>query len=198
MYFVHHKKANKLIEEKFFDRINYTEQRLQVDEYENCRFINCNFHEVNLLNFTFRECHFENCDFSLSQLKNTALNNCHFKGSKMLGVQFDECNPFLFSVGFENCMLNLAVFYKVKLKKTRFINCSLQETDFTESDLSFAVFEKCDLYRAVFLHSNLESVDFRTAIRYSLDPEMNRIKKAKFSKNGIEGLLDKYGISIED
>jgi uncharacterized protein YjbI with pentapeptide repeats len=187
-----------LTENIIFDRIDFTENKMSVDEYENCRFLNCNFHEVILLNITFRECNFENCDFSLSQLKNTALNDCFFKGCKLLGVQFDECNPFLFSVRFENCMLNLAVFYKMKLKKMRFENCSLQETDFTETDLSFAVFENCDLNRAVFQHSNLENTDFRSAIRYSIDPEINRIKKAKFSRSGIDGLLDKYGIEVED
>ncbi|MGB5462457.1 MAG: pentapeptide repeat-containing protein, partial [Aureibaculum sp.] len=32
---------------------------------------------------------------------------------------------------------------------------------------------------------------------YSIDPEKNPIKKAKFSQDGIGGLLDKYDIVIE-
>jgi hypothetical protein len=43
----------------------------------------------------------------------------------------------------------------------------------------------------------LEKADFRTAFNYSINPETNRIKKAKFSKEGLNGLLDKYDIEIE-
>jgi fluoroquinolone resistance protein len=43
----------------------------------------------------------------------------------------------------------------------------------------------------------LEKADFRTSNGYSIDPEMNRIKKAKFSLEGVAGLLDKYDIEVE-
>jgi uncharacterized protein YjbI with pentapeptide repeats len=133
----------------------------------------------------------------MASLKNTAMNDIHFVGCKLVGVQFDECNPFLFSVGFENCVLKLAVFYKTKLKKTRFKNCNLQETDFTEAELTEAVFDNCDLQRAIFHKTNLEKSDFRTSFLYSIDPEVNKIKKARFSGMGLAGLLDKYGIVID-
>ncbi len=186
-----------MIEDKLFDRVDFTINNLPKDEYENCRFVNCNFYSGDLLNVTFRECSFESCDFSLASLKNTALNDVHFIGCKLVGVQFDDCNPFLFSVDFENCVLKLAVFYKIKLKKTRFKNCNLQETDFTEADLTSAVFDNCDMQRAIFQKTMLEKTDFRTSFNYSMDPEMNRIKKARFSRMGIAGLLDKYNIDIE-
>jgi hypothetical protein len=32
---------------------------------------------------------------------------------------------------------------------------------------------------------------------YSIDPDLNKIKKARFSTQGIAGLLDKYDIEIE-
>jgi hypothetical protein len=37
----------------------------------------------------------------------------------------------------------------------------------------------------------------RTSYNYSINPEVNRIKKAKFSTTGIAGLLHKYDIEIE-
>lgn len=73
----------------------------------------------------------------------------------------------------------------------------MQETDFVECDLTDSVFDNCDLAHAMFDRTVLEKVDFRTAYNYSLDPETNRIKKAKFSVSGISGLLGKYGIEIE-
>ena len=186
-----------MIENKLIERLDYTEEKLPCEVYENCRFVNCNFYSSSLLNVSFRECQFESCDFSLASLKNTTLNDAQFSGCKLVGVQFEECNPFLFSVGFENCVLKLAVFYKIKLKKTRFKNCNLQETDFTEAEMTEAVFDNCDLQRAIFQRTNLEKADFRTSYLYSIDPDQNKIKKARFSRMGIGGLLDKYGIMIE-
>jgi hypothetical protein len=43
----------------------------------------------------------------------------------------------------------------------------------------------------------LEKADFRSAFNFSIDPEMNRMKKAKFSRTGVFGLLHKYNIEIE-
>jgi hypothetical protein len=51
--------------------------------------------------------------------------------------------------------------------------------------------------RATFDQTILEKVDFRTSYHYSIDPEVNRIKKAKFSILGVAGLLGKYDIEIE-
>jgi len=49
----------------------------------------------------------------------------------------------------------------------------------------------------IFKNTNLESVDFRTSFNYSIDPDLNRIKKANFLLSSIAGLLDKFDIEIE-
>jgi fluoroquinolone resistance protein len=180
-----------------FDRIDYTASPLPRGEYENCTFKNCNFYSSDLSNFIFRECIFDGCDLSMVAFRNTTLNDIRFVNCKILGVQLQECNSFLLSFGFENCILKLSVFYKLKIKKTSFKNCNLQEADFTETDLTSAIFENCDLHRTVYFGTNLEKADFRSSYNYSLDPERNRIKKARFSRLGIAGLLDKYNIEIE-
>jgi uncharacterized protein YjbI with pentapeptide repeats len=73
----------------------------------------------------------------------------------------------------------------------------LQEVDFTESDLSGSSFDNCDLSGALFENTNLEKTDFRSAFNYTINPEINRMKKARFSLPGVAGLLEKYGIVIE-
>lgn len=83
------------------------------------------------------------------------------------------------------------------MKKTLFKECSIKEANFAETDLSGAVFSKCDLSRTTFQQSDLSGVNFLTAINYSIDPEINNIKKARFSADGVLGLLDKYDIIIE-
>jgi len=83
------------------------------------------------------------------------------------------------------------------LKAIVFNDCKLQDVEFMEADLTNARFQDCDLSRATFENTILEGADLRTAYNYSINPEVNRIRKAKFSQAGIAGLLDKYKIVIE-
>jgi fluoroquinolone resistance protein len=185
------------IEDKTFENIDYSENGLTKGEYENCIFVNCIFSNTDLSNTNFSGCHFSGCNLSMTKLSETAIRDVHFKDCKLLGLHLNKCSEFLFSADFDNCLLKLSSFYKMSIKKTRFKNCSLQEVDFTECDLSGSIFEHCDLTRSVFNRTVLEKVDFRTSYNYSIDPEINRMKKAKFSLVGITGLLDKYDIVVE-
>jgi fluoroquinolone resistance protein len=73
----------------------------------------------------------------------------------------------------------------------------LREVDFVECDLTNSLFERCDLLSAMFDGTTLEGSDLRTAQNFSIDPELNRVKKAKFSVDGLPGLLNKYNLIIE-
>ena len=114
-----------------------------------------------------------------------------------MGLRFDDCNPFLLALDFEGCLLNFSSFYGLKLKKTAFKNCNLEEVEFSETDLTSANFENANLLKATFERSILESADFRTASNFSIDPELNRMSKAKFSSQNIVGLLHKYKIIVQ-
>jgi uncharacterized protein YjbI with pentapeptide repeats len=184
------------ITDEHFDTIDFTKALLALGDYENCTFINCNFSNASLYNFVFADCTFIDCNISLANLANTILRDIQFKGCKLLGLHFEYCKPMLFKVDFDNCILNLSSFYKLNLKQTKFINCSMQEVDLTEVDMSHSLFDNCDLHAAVFDNSILEKADLRTAFNYSIDPEKNKIKKAKFSLQGVIGLLAKYDIEI--
>lgn len=107
------------------------------------------------------------------------------------------CHEFLFAVSFSNCILDFVSFFRKKLKKTTFSGCSIKDANFTQSDLTGSVFSDCDLSQTVFDQTILEKVDFRTASHFSIDPELNRIKKAMFSLPGLPGLLHKYDIAID-
>ena len=133
----------------------------------------------------------------MTKVISTSFQNITLKDSKLLGVMFDVANNFLLEFSFENCILNFASFYGMKIQKTSFKNCSMQEVNFCSADISGGIFENCDLAKAIFDHTNIESADFRSAYNYVLDPENNRITKAKFALNGTPGLLSKYDIIIE-
>lgn len=166
--------------------------------YDNCTFKDCNFSGADLSFIHLMDATFINCDISNAKLQKTALRNVHFKDCKTMGLLFDDCEDFLFEVSFENCILNFSSFARRKMKNAKFINCTLTEANFTHTDLTAANFEKCDLSGTKFENAILEKADFRTSINYSIDPELNKLKKAKFSLLGLPGLLDKYGIIIEN
>ncbi len=183
-------------EEMHFEGQDFTVKPLPVGEYENCRFTNCDFSNIILSGLDFSECTFENCNLAGATFSNTAFKDAQFKDCKLLGLHWENCNQFIFNVGFDNCNLHLSSFYKMKLKKTLFANCNMHEVDFAESDLTSAVFDNCDLAGAVFDATILEKTDFRTAYNYTINPDINRIKKTRFSKEGIIGLLSKYDIDV--
>ena len=115
----------------------------------------------------------------------------------MLGLLFYKCNEFGLVFRMEDCNLSHSSFYQTKIRKTSFVSSILNEVDFTECDLTNSILDRCDLLNAKFENSILGKVDFRSSFNYSIDPEANQIKKARFSMAGLPGLLDKYEIEIE-
>ena len=114
----------------------------------------------------------------------------------MLGMHFNDCRQIGFEAAFDNCILNVSSFYQMKLKQSSFQDFTLHEVDLVEADLTGLVLDNCDLAGAVFENTVLEKADLRTAFNYSIDPSINRLKKAKFSVAGIHGLLYKLDIEI--
>ena len=189
--------GNLFIEEETFEKRNFSESALEKGTYELCVFLNCNFSNSDISNIQFLECEFQDCNLSSANLSQTGFQDILFKGCKMLGMQFDKCSDFGFSIKVEDCQLNLSSFYQQKLLKTVFSKSKLQEVAFTECNLSSAIFEECDLLNALFINSDLRNADFRNAYNYTIDPETNRMKGAKFNLQSVSGLLTKYNIIIE-
>jgi uncharacterized protein YjbI with pentapeptide repeats len=82
------------------------------------------------------------------------------------------------------------------MNKSSFKNSKLHHVNFTQADLSKCGFENCDLYEALFSGTDLSGVDLSSCINFIIDPELNRIRKAKFSLQGLPGLLQRYEISV--
>ena len=184
-------------EEKQFEKISFAEAIYPASDHEECAFDQCDFSKSDLSGSSFVDTLFIGCQFSMTSLSNTTFRNVRFKNCKLLGLHFEDCNNFLFTVSFENCSVKLCSFTKMNLQNTRFIHSALHEIDFTETNLSAAVFDHSDLSGSIFDGTKLEKADFRTAFNYSIDPERNRLKKAKFSLSGVVGLLDKHDIQID-
>ncbi|WP_428330117.1 pentapeptide repeat-containing protein [Mucilaginibacter sp.] len=185
-----------LHDDKTFDGVTYAEQIVRGREFNNCTFKRCDLSGGTFAQNKFIECVFDSCNLSLAKFSTSTMNDVRFKNCKILGVNFHECQDFLFDVGFDNCVLDYASFMGKKMLKTRFIKSSLKEVNFSNVNLAGSVFDDTDLNAAVFNRTDLTGANFITAYNYDIDPEINLIKKASFSATGIHGLLSKYQLKI--
>ncbi len=181
-----------------FQNIDFNETLFIKGEYEDCKFINCNFFSVDLSGILFNECEFIDCDLGLANLQMTAIRETKFLRCRMLGLNFENCNEFGLSFKFHGCVLDHSSFYKTNLKNTTFKECKIVGADFTESNLTSSQFDKCDLSDTIFNSTILEKADFSTSYNFYIDLEINTIKKAKFSTQGALSLLNKYEIKVVD
>lgn len=166
-------------------------------DYEQCDFVGCDFSDFNFSGFKFSQCRFVDCNLSLAKLGDTALREVEFQNCKMLGLRFEDCNQFGFSIDVKMSLLTHASFYQMDLRKCRFEETDFEGVDFTEANLVKLKFNDCNFKAAIFLNSNLESVDFREAFNFVINPEENNVKKAKFSRENVLGLLQHLDIVIK-
>jgi uncharacterized protein YjbI with pentapeptide repeats len=183
--------------QKTFEKVIFIDKKVSFREFEDCVFKNCDFSNSDFSNNTFMDCEFIDCNLSMTQLLATSLKIVNFTNCKLMGIQFNSCTDFLFGVNFQDCILDYSSFSNKKMPKTAFNNCSMKEVSFIGTILTQSVFDNCNLEGAIFNDTQLKEVDFLTAYNYKIDPEYNPMKKARFSSQGLPGLLDKYDIKIQ-
>lgn len=174
---------------------DFPNQKLEKDEFENTEFLNCTFSDISKISFVnclFNNCNLSNCKTSACKLQNVIFVNC-----KLLGVNFFQVKDFAFETHFENCLLDYASFDSKKMNQSSFKNCKMHEVNFTKSDLTKTTFNDCDLFEAVFSETNMTGLDLTKIHNFYIDPEINKIKGAKFRFQDLERLLYKYQIQIE-
>jgi fluoroquinolone resistance protein len=186
------------IDDQTFKNIDYTIDGFEKADFENCNFINCNFQSLDLGGIKFTDCTFLECNLSMTKTVQTSFTDVSFTTCKMVGMWFDTCNTATLKLGFEGCQLNHTSFARLKLKSTAFKNCNLYECDFSDADLSNSLFDLCDLTRTIFENTILEAANFTTSFGFSINPNFNKLKKTKFSKNNISGLLSHLDIVMVD
>ncbi len=167
-----------------------------ITEFNNYTFNDCDLSQLDLTSYEFIDCTFINCDLSMAVIEHTVFSRVMFIGCKMIGLDFSRCSKFVFSVSFNESILDFCFFYKKKLKKTLFKKCSMKEMTFIECELDESKFDDCDLDRTTFEKCNLGKSDFSTAYNYTIIPSENNIKNARFSYPEILGLLRHYNIKV--
>ena len=167
-------------------------------QFDDCTFENCDLTSANFFGCDFINCTFNNCNLSMVKFGHNGFDKVEFMNCKLVGVDFTHTKDFLFTINFTNCILDYAAFMKKKNRKACFDKCSLKGADFSESDLTSTVFDQCDLSAAVFMRSVLNGANFVSSFNFTIDPEKNLLKKAKFSAQGLVGLLANYGIVVDE
>lgn len=184
-------------EDLIFDGKSYADG-LHKEVFDNCTFSKCDFSNAKIISCSFTDCFFNDCNLSMVNLGLSTLNNVHFRNCKILGVKFNHCHDFIFHVDFDNCILDYSSFERRKMSKTRFKDASLKGVDFGEADIKQSKFIESDLDEAIFYNTSMQEADFTTAYNYGIDLSQNQIKKARFSKDGLAGLLSQFDIIIEN
>ena len=70
---------NEFIEEKLFDKIDFTQTFISKGEYDHCKFISCDFSNSDLAKIKFIECEFESCNLSPPSFFNNLNPKTEFK-----------------------------------------------------------------------------------------------------------------------
>lgn len=179
---------------EIIERTDYSSTRLK-DSYESVEFRSCSFTDISGINFT--DCLFTTCNLSNVAVGKSKMQGVKFTDCKLIGVNFFETLDFGFAIDFENCLLDFASFDRKKMNKSSFKNCRLHGVNFSQADLSKSTMVQCDLLEAVFANTNLNGLDFTTNRSFTIDPQLNQVKKTRFSSAMLAGLLSKFDIIIE-
>src|SRR5690606_5322754 len=172
-----HEKPDRRVMDEFlyidrvFEKLVSFDAKVSNREFDGCTFKNCEFSNAVFSQCTFIDCTFLDCNLSMAKLPATSLKTVTFKDCKLLGIRFDECDDFLFNVGFIDSALDYSWFTVKKMPKTNFTNCSVKGVNFSNCDLTGSDFSGANLDGAVFDNTVLKSADFQTAHHYKIDPE---------------------------
>ncbi|MCW4469852.1 pentapeptide repeat-containing protein [Flavobacterium sp. MFBS3-15] len=186
---------NYIIDQQITGKI-YNQDDIMYKDFERCTFTQCDFTACNFTGVAFIDCNFISCNFSEAKINYVGLRGAFFDNCNFTGVNFSMVDKLFFSIEFKNSTLDYAKFYTLKIKGTIFTDCSLIAVDFMSTDLTEVLFDNCNLHKAVFHDSIAQKADFTTSYNYSIDPERNKLRRARFSQEGLKGLLEKYEIVV--
>ncbi len=177
-----------------FEEIDFRGESIEGRTFEDCTFSRVNFNGSSFIRCRFLDCTFDQSDLSNLILMSSDLKNVKFKDCKLVGVNWTAASVLMHST-WQNSILNYGNFSGLDLRKSMMQNCVAREADFAETNLSEANLKETDFTAARFANTNLTKSDLRQAKNYSIRPDSNKIKKAKFSLP--EAMLLLYGLDIE-
>lgn len=187
---------NKIQFDKNYIKSDFPLQSYMGFEFENCIFENCDWSQKNFKGSTFIDCEFIDCNLTAIDFSGVGLKNVTFNQCKMLGIAFQSCDDFLFSIHCKGSVLNMSSFVRKKLVDSTFFMCDLKEVNFAEANLTKVDFFECNLENAFFNSTNLTKVNLKTAHNFTIDPNFNTVQNLEITTSGLAGLLTKFQLKI--
>ncbi len=169
-------------------------------EFYDCVFIRCSFPQAVISKCKFNKCTFQHCDLSLMKVPETTFTATRFEDSKAIGInwtQADMGTRLGEPIGFFRSSISHCTFMGLALRGIQIQECIAGDVDFRQADLSHANFAGTDLAESLFSETNLTRADLTQARNYSICPNENILKKAKFSLPEAISLLYAMDIVLE-
>ncbi len=188
--------------DRTFEDANLNSTRLVASQFQNCSFIHCSFVETILLDCRFVDCNFKDCDMSLLDVPGSMFSGIKFEDTKLIGINWThgnwETNLLQEPLSFNRCVLNHSTFIGLTLKEIQIKDCIASDVDFREADLTRSGFRGTDLAESLFSNTNLTKADLSQARNYTISPQENTLKGAKFSLPEAMSLLYSLDIKLID
>ena len=162
-----------------------------------CTFVDCNFENAKLSKAQLSDCLFKGCNFSNVKLYDAKLSGVDFVDCKLAGVDFTHCNQLLFSINIKHSKAAYCNFLGLEMAGIQLTGSELTECVFEGTNLTRADLSQSNLRGALFERTNLESADLRGALHYQIDPQLCRVRKARFSYPEALSLLKGFGVIID-
>ena len=185
-------------EDQTFEGLSLPGAEIRAKEFAGCTFTGCSFLEARFRACRFVDCTFVRSDLSLCSLEECSFTTTEFIDSQIIGVNWTEASwPALGlfdAIGFERCAISHSTFIGLGLRRVKIVDCVAHDVDFAEANLSEAVCVGTDFQDSRFLRTDLSEADFTGARNYAISPNLNMLRKARFSLPEAMALL--YGLDI--
>ncbi len=176
-----------------FSELEVRDQLFRETIFENCTFLRLRFVDSAFVRCRVIDCTFEECDLSNLSLENSEIRSPVFKDCKLVGVNWTAAASVMHPE-WTGCVLNYGNFGGLDLRKAKMKSCHAREADFADTNFTDTDLRATDFTGARFASTNLTKADLRQATNYSIRPDSNKLKGAKFSLPEATLLL--YGMDI--
>ncbi len=165
---------------------------------EGCTFEDCDFTGVDLRGVRFVACRFIGCDLSNCGVVDAGFQEVELHRCKALGLRWDTCNAFLFSVHGTESQLDYGCWVGVDLSRSQFQGGSMREADFTEVHADGLVMSQVDVTGARWERCMLRGASFADMRGWAMDLRENDVRGMRVDRAALPGLVASWGMELTD
>jgi uncharacterized protein YjbI with pentapeptide repeats len=128
-------------------------------QLEKSRLVKVNLAESHLPRFHVSGVEFQDCNLSNLKAPDCSIRRSVFAQNKMTGLH--TAGGTFGDTEFANCVMDFAMFDRVRFKQVTFSNCQMRDVDFSDTTFDRVLFIDCDLARATFARLRVAESEMR-------------------------------------